>query len=98
MKQRVKLTENDLHRIVKESVKKVIKEEDDFEFEFEGIIKSLAYSRYMAYKLCQELKRGNTEEGLRLAASIYSSLYTDVKDLQTLYLNNKSSIQPSIQP
>ena len=30
MKHRVKLTESDLHRIVKESVKKILKESDDF--------------------------------------------------------------------
>ena len=95
-KKLIRLTESDLHRIVKESVKKVIKEEDDFEFE--GIIKSLAYSKKMAYELCQALKRGDMEEGTRLAASVYSSLQTDIKDLHNLYVGNKSSMQPQVQP
>ena len=97
-KKLIRLTEQDLHRIVKESVKKVIKEEDDFEFEFEGIMKSLVYSRKMAYELCQALKRGDMEEGTRLAASVYSSLQTDIKDLHNLYVGNKSSMQPQVQP
>ena len=67
MKRKIRLTESDLHKIIKESVKKILKESDTGNFDdfYDGEEKKV----WKAVVLCEESLRKNIEPGRILKMS-----------------------------
>ncbi len=101
MKQRIRLTESDLHRIVKESVNRVLKEDNDASYtipqhELEGSLKELAYSRHMAREAYEAIKNGNIEEASRMIITVYRDLHSEITHMMDVVIGFNSK-RPSTQ-
>lgn len=80
MKKRIRLTESDIHRIVKESFKNIIKESSDINYEYEQLyenIQSLTneISNFVGFKIMgNEIASEQTKELLNSLADAASHL------------------------
>ena len=101
-KKLIRLTEGDLHRSVKESVNRVLKEDNDASYtipqhELEGSLKELAYSRDMAKKAYEAIKNGNIEEASRMIITVYKDLHSEITHMMDVVIGS-NPMQPSDQP
>ena len=100
-KKLIRLTESDIHRIVKESVNRVLKEENDGSYtiqqhELEGSLKNLEYSRNMAKKAYEAIKNGNIEEASRMIITVYNDLHGEITHMMDV-VKGSNPMQPSGQ-
>ena len=101
-KKLIRLTESDIHRIVKESVNRVLKEENDGsytiqQYELEGSLKNLAYSRNMAKKAYEAIKKGNIEEASKMIITVYNDLHSEITHMMDA-VKGSNPMQPQDRP
>ena len=97
-KKLIRLTESDIHRIVKESVKRVLKEDNSGSYtipqhEFNGSLKNLTYSRKMAKQAYEAIEKGNIEEASHMIITVYNDLYGEIKHMMDV-VTDSNPMQP----
>lgn len=101
MKRKIRLTESDLHRIVKESVNKILNESLVSSFNNDGeadgidtvesffeVMREFTYARNLVNKAIEALKKQDLYNAESLMLNVKNSLHTAIQDM--MKLNNQS--------